>query len=97
MANPQQTLKTKDAPHAELFEKYHKLVFSDGALDTKTKLLIALALDTLARAQDGVSSLWDGAKKAGATEAEMIEAIRIAGFIGAATTTFSAMCAIADK
>ncbi|MBN2528963.1 MAG: carboxymuconolactone decarboxylase family protein [Deltaproteobacteria bacterium] len=97
MANPQLPLKEKDNTHAEILDKYHQMVFADGALDTKTKLLVALALDTLARAQDGVSSLWDGAKKAGATDAEMLEAIRVAGFIGAAATIFPAMCAISEK
>ena len=52
-----------------------------GALDTKTKLLIALALDAVSGSKGGVTSLSKKAKAAGATEDEVREALRMAYYI----------------
>ena len=95
MSNPMNILQNKDARHGEMIEQYRQLALGPGALDTKTKLLIALALDALAKAEDGVAALSKMAKSEGATEDEMLEAIRVAGYIGAATTVFPAMCGVA--
>lgn len=53
----------------------------DGALDLKTKLLIAIALDALSGAKGGVTSLAKKAQAEGATKEEIKEAIRLAYFI----------------
>ena len=95
MSNPMNVLQNKDARHAEMIEQYRQVALAPGALDAKTKLLIALALDALAKAEDGVAALWQAAKSEGATEDEMLEAIRVAGYIGAAGSAFTAMCGIA--
>lgn len=68
----------------ELYEAANRVVdtaYAEGALDTKTKLLIAVALDALSGSQGGVTSLSGKARAAGATEAEIKEAIRMAYYI----------------
>lgn len=48
-----------------------------GALDTKTKLLISLALDAIMGARNGVKSLSMQLRKIGASEEEIAEALRL--------------------
>lgn len=57
------------------------LAMSPGALDGKTKLLIAIALDALMGSQKGVKHLTKQAKKAGITKEEVAEALRLAYFV----------------
>ena len=57
------------------------LAYQDGALDVKTKLLIAMALDASAGNVNGTKSLSSKARAEGATEDEIKEALRIAYFI----------------
>lgn len=51
--------------------------YTPGALDVKTKLLIALALDVAHGADDGVRLLSARARQAGATDAELMEVLRV--------------------
>lgn len=57
------------------------LALEPGALDRKTKLLITLALDTLKGAAEGVRVLAEQARKTGATDEELAEAVRIAYYV----------------
>lgn len=52
-----------------------------GALDHKTKCLIVLALDALKGAARGVKVVAAQARAAGATEAEIMEALRLAYYV----------------
>ena len=55
----------------------HGAAFAAGALDTKTKELIALAISVAERCDGCIASHARGAAKAGATEAEVAEAIGV--------------------
>jgi alkylhydroperoxidase/carboxymuconolactone decarboxylase family protein YurZ len=55
-----------------------EFVYADGALPRKVKLLIAMAFDAAHGAENGVRSLSLQAKKAGATNQEIAEALRVA-------------------
>jgi len=57
------------------------LAYAEGALDPKTKFLIGVALDALSASQGGVTSFSNRARKYGASEEEVKEAIRMAYFI----------------
>ncbi len=54
---------------------------SEGVLDYKTKCLIVLALDVLKGAPQGVKVVAQSARAAGATPAEIAEAIRLAYYV----------------
>lgn len=81
-------------PFLQIFEKnnpefYRKTVelrqqvmYEPGALDVKTKLLIAFALDVQKGAMDGIKILANRARAAGATEAELEEVLMLLYAVG---------------
>ena len=58
-----------------------EMAMAPGALDGKTKLLIAIALDALAGHKKGVENLAKAAKKADVSKEEVAEALRLAYFV----------------
>lgn len=56
--------------------------YTPGALDVKTKLLIALALDIAAGAEEGVRTLAARARAAGATDAEILDVAQVCYSVG---------------
>lgn len=67
---------TADADAA--WKAFSKAVFADGALDAKTKQLIAVAVAHVTQCPYCIEAHGKGARKAGASEAEMMEAIWVA-------------------
>jgi AhpD family alkylhydroperoxidase len=65
------------------FQNLNQAVFAEGALDPKTKELIAVAVSISAQCPYCIEVHNANAKKAGATEAELTEAIFVAVAIGA--------------
>lgn len=59
------------------FGELSKAAFADGALDRKTKELIALAIGVVAGCDGCIASHGQGAAKAGATRQEAAEAIGV--------------------
>ena len=73
----------RDLRHAipdvmKAFSDLHGAAMKPGALDTKTKELIALAISISSRCDGCIASHARGAAKQGATEAEVAEAIGVA-------------------
>ena len=73
----------RDLRHAipdvmKAFSDLHGATMKPGALDTKTKDLIALAISISSRCDGCIASHARGAAKQGATEAEVAEAIGVA-------------------
>lgn len=64
----------------EAIEKVFTSAMTPGALDQKTKLLIALAVDAVHGAGQGVASIANHLRIQGTTNAEIAEALRIAYF-----------------
>lgn len=60
------------------FGALHAAAFADGAVDNKTKELIALAISIAVRCDVCIASHARGAAKHGATEAEVAETIGVA-------------------
>jgi alkylhydroperoxidase/carboxymuconolactone decarboxylase family protein YurZ len=73
-----------------------KLALADGALPRKIKLLIAMVLDAVAGASDGVHSLAKEAIKAGATREEIAEALRVAQYICGVGCVYTAARALKE-
>jgi len=59
----------------------HDMALSDGALPKKVKILIAMVLDAVHGASEGVQALAGEAIKAGASKAEIAEALRVGQYI----------------
>lgn len=73
-------LEQNDPEFAQAIEKIVGLSMGNGALDPKTKTLIALALDAAHGADQGVASLAQQARKMGVSDQEIAEALRLAYF-----------------
>lgn len=98
--NPLDIFKDQDNELLEYAAAGRELAFSEGALSTKHKLLIAVALDAAHGAENGTKSLALQAKAKGATNEEILEAIRVAGFIsgvGAVYTSARALKGVIDS
>ncbi len=88
--NPLETLAKMDPEMLEHLKADDRFVFADGALPAKFKLLMALAFDAAHGASDGVAALSQRAMKAGATSAEMTEAIRVAWHLSGVGSLYTA-------
>ena len=94
--NPLEVFGRMDPQFLNHVNNGHEFALSDGALPKKIKLLIAMALDAAAGTVDGVRSLSQAAVKAGATEAEICETLRVTQFISGAGSTFTAGRALSE-
>lgn len=70
-------LEERDESFAGTVAATRTAAMSDGALDAKTKTLIAMCLDAGMNHPDGAAALADRARDRGATEAEVTEAIEV--------------------
>ena len=78
-----ETLAARDQRFAELVREVRQhALYRPGALDVKTKLLIAFALDVARHRQGGARELAQRAREAGATDAELIEVLEIMYSVG---------------
>ena len=69
-----------DPDFGKAIEDVYSLAMGEGALDQKTKLLIALAVDAAHGATQGVTNIAKQLRSMGVTDEEIREAIRIAYF-----------------
>ncbi|MBI2853432.1 MAG: carboxymuconolactone decarboxylase family protein [Chloroflexi bacterium] len=79
--NPLKIYEDLDPKFLDLVKDTRSLALADGALPRKTKLLIAMVLDAVHGASDGVRVLAQEALSAGATKEEIAEALRVAQYI----------------
>ncbi len=92
--HPLNTLKKLDPAYMNELEKMEDLVYSDGALSKKVKLLMALAFDAADGAVNGVTALARQAMAAGATTQEIAETVRVAAQLGGVGTLYTASQAL---
>jgi AhpD family alkylhydroperoxidase len=84
------------------FGELHQAALADGALDTRTKELIALAIGVSHRCDGCIASHARGAVKAGATKEEAAEAIGVTFLMDGGPATvygpraFAAFCEFYD-
>ena len=89
-ANPLEMYKEIDPELVSQFKNVQNLALSDGKLPAKFKFLIAMAMDIDHGTVEGATHLAHGAIKAGATKAEVVEALRVAYYIGGTGALFTA-------
>ncbi len=76
--HPLATIMKLDPKFMAHLKSADEVVYFDGALPRKIKLLIALAFDAAHGAANGVRALALSAMKEGATKEEIAEAVRVA-------------------
>jgi len=88
--NPLEVFIKNDKELIDNVMKSRELAFAEGALSPKVKMLMALALDASLGADAGVRSLATQAIAAGASKEEILETVRVTGFVVGAHSIFTA-------
>ncbi|MBN1878610.1 carboxymuconolactone decarboxylase family protein [bacterium] len=70
--DPLKPIKDNDALLSDEIGRMHELAFRDGELSKKHKLLIAMAIDAAAHAENGVRALATQAMENGATRRSLL-------------------------
>jgi len=94
--HPLDPIKRADPQLRKQIQEVRELALGEGVLPRKYKLLIALALDAAHGAVEGVRSLTKMAMDAGATRAEITEALRVAYYIHGASSIHVASRALQE-
>jgi alkylhydroperoxidase/carboxymuconolactone decarboxylase family protein YurZ len=94
--HPLKIYENLDPKLLNLINDTQKLALADGALPRKIKLLIAMVLDAVHGASEGVQSLAREAIKAGATREEIAEALRVAQYICGVGCVYTAARALKE-
>ena len=76
-------LEEHDPPYGILFSQLFELTFSPGALDAKTKLLIAMVVNANAGVGYGCSEIAKLLRGMKVKKEEIFEALRVAATVGA--------------
>jgi alkylhydroperoxidase/carboxymuconolactone decarboxylase family protein YurZ len=94
--NPLKVYEQLDPKLLNLVNSTRDLALADGALPRKVKLLIAMVLDAVHGASEGVQALAREAIKAGATKQEVTEALRVAQYICGVGCVYTAASALRE-
>jgi len=96
MPNPLDTINKLDPVFMDHINESNDLVYGEGALSKKMKLLIAMAFDASHGAENGVRVLAQRAMKAGASKEEITETLRVACHLSGIGTIYTASNALKD-
>ena len=88
--NPLKVFETLDPELLQSVENNREFTLSDGALPRKYKYLMAMVLDAVHGAEAGVANLAQAAMRAGASEEEVAEALRVAYFVNGVGSIYTA-------
>lgn len=94
--SPLEFLKEHDEQIIDGLMKTRDAAFTEGALSAKTKTLIAMAIDVVIGAEEGVKFLAKDALKLGATKEQIMEVIRVVSYIRGASGVYSAARALQE-
>jgi alkylhydroperoxidase/carboxymuconolactone decarboxylase family protein YurZ len=75
-------LEKRNPRFAEMYLAQRDRVLKDGAIPAKYKILMTMIVDSLMSHPDGVAAIANRARSAGATEAEINEAVEVAYLFG---------------
>ena len=75
-------IEQRDPQFADSYVGTRERILKDGAIPAKYKLLMGMITDAIAAHPDGVTTLADNARAAGATEAEVTEAVEVGYLYG---------------
>jgi len=77
-----ETIQKRDSEFADSYLKQRERILSDGAIPAKYKILMTMIVDALLSHPDGVATIAGRARAAGASEAEIMEAVEVAYLFG---------------
>ncbi|MCV7099237.1 carboxymuconolactone decarboxylase family protein [Mycobacterium palustre] len=76
------TIAQRDPQFSDSYVAMRERILKDGAIPAKYKLLMAMVTDAIAAHPDGVRTLANNARAAGATEPEVTEAVEVGYLFG---------------
>ena len=94
--HPLSTMNKLDPEFMKHLDDTDALVYADGALPRKVKLLMAMAFDAANGAPGGVRALAEQALKAGATKEEIAESLRVAFHLSGVGSLYAASFGLKD-
>ncbi len=94
--DPLKPIEQIDPTLPKLVGEIGDLAFKEGAIPSKYKYLIALALDASHGDIEGVTALAQAAIKAGATKEEIVEAVRVTHFVSGGGGIYTAAKGLKD-
>jgi alkylhydroperoxidase/carboxymuconolactone decarboxylase family protein YurZ len=77
-----QTLQQRDPEFVKSYMAQRDRILGDGAIPAKYKILMTMIVDALLSHPDGVATIAHRARAAGASEAEIQEAVEVAYLFG---------------
>ena len=86
-----QTLQQRDPEFVSSYMAQRERILRDGAIPGKYKLLMTMIVDALQSHPDGVANIANRARGAGASEAEIQEAVEVAYLFGGTPALVTAM------
>jgi alkylhydroperoxidase/carboxymuconolactone decarboxylase family protein YurZ len=86
-----QELQKRDPKFAESYMTQREHVLKDGAIPAKYKILMTMVVDALLSHPDGVATIANRARSAGASDAEIQEAVEVAYLFGGTPALVTAM------
>jgi alkylhydroperoxidase/carboxymuconolactone decarboxylase family protein YurZ len=75
-------LQQRDPQFAESYMAQRERILRDGAIPAKYKILMTMVVDALLSHPDGVATIANRARGAGASEAEILETVEVAYLFG---------------
>jgi alkylhydroperoxidase/carboxymuconolactone decarboxylase family protein YurZ len=92
--HPLEPIRRIDPRFMDHLKQTDELVFADGALPRKVKLLMAMAFDAAHGATNGVKALAQAARAAGASNEEIAESVRVACQLSGVGSVYTAAQAL---
>ena len=84
-------LQERDPQFVESYAAQREHILQDGAIPAKYKHLMTMIVDALQSHPDGVANIANRARGAGASEAEITEAVEVAYLFGGTPALVTAM------
>jgi alkylhydroperoxidase/carboxymuconolactone decarboxylase family protein YurZ len=94
--NPLAVMQQLDPEFINHLQDTNQLIYTDGALPKKFKLLMAMAFDAAHGAEGGVRALANAAVREGATKQEIAEALRVAYYLAGVGSLYIASRALKE-
>jgi len=86
-----QPLQQRDPEFVQSYMVQREAILKDGAIPAKYKILMTMIVDALQSHPDGVATIAGRARAAGATDAEIKEAVEVAYLFGGTPALVTAM------
>jgi alkylhydroperoxidase/carboxymuconolactone decarboxylase family protein YurZ len=86
-----QALQQRDPQFAESYLAQRERILRDGAIPAKYKILMTMIVDAIQSHPDGVATIANRARAAGASDAEIQEAVEVAYLFGGTPALVTAM------